>query len=84
MQSKHWTLSIVKGYDEGTGKQESGWSPVHQTHMHSTHQEGGIMSQPPAFTANEPQVNDAWNEHLSTESPLVRRNPITIVEEKVS
>jgi hypothetical protein len=42
------------------------------------------MSQPPAFTANEQQVNDAWNAHLRTESPLVRRYPITIVEEHAS
>jgi len=42
------------------------------------------MSQPPALTANEQKVNDMWNEHLRTESPLVRRNPITIVEENAS
>jgi hypothetical protein len=42
------------------------------------------MAPPPAFTAEEPQVNDAWNEHLRTESPLVRRNPITLVEENAS
>jgi hypothetical protein len=39
------------------------------------------MAQPPAFTAHEQQVNDVWNAHLRTESPLVRRNPITRVEE---
>jgi hypothetical protein len=42
------------------------------------------MSSPPALTAEEQQVNDVWNAHLRTESPLVRRNPITIVEENTS
>jgi hypothetical protein len=54
------------------------------TYAFDTHQEEAIMSQPPALTANEQKVNDAWNEHLGTESPLVRRNPITIVEENAS
>jgi hypothetical protein len=42
------------------------------------------MSQHPALTADARTVNDAWNEHLCTEFPLVRRNPITIYEENAS
>jgi hypothetical protein len=42
------------------------------------------MSQSPAFTPEEQPVNDAWIAHLCTESLLVRRNPITILEESAS
>jgi len=31
------------------------------------HQEGAIMAQQPAFTANEQHVNDLWTEHLRAE-----------------
>jgi carboxymethylenebutenolidase len=36
-------------------------------HACDTHQEGAIMAQPPALTANEQHVNDMWNEHLRAE-----------------
>jgi hypothetical protein len=38
----------------------------------------------PALIADAQTVNDAWNEHLRTASPLVRRNPITLCEENAS
>ena len=38
----------------------------------------------PALTAEVQTVNDTWNEHLRTASPLVQRNPITLCEENAS
>jgi hypothetical protein len=49
-----------------------------------THPEEAIMAPSPAFTPEEQPVNDAWIAHLRAESLLVRRNPITILEESAS
>ena len=38
----------------------------------------------PSFTAEVQTVNDTWNEHLRTASPLVQHNPITLCEENAS
>src|SRR5215510_13854672 len=37
MSLKHWTLSYVKGYDEGIGRPEAGWAPIPATHTQAAH-----------------------------------------------
>src|SRR5262245_1866099 len=52
------------------GQRNPVWSDIDTQSDHhacSTHQKGAIMAQPPAFTADEQKINDAWNEHLRTE-----------------
>ena len=39
---------------------------IHPT-TRPSHQEGAVMSQQPAFTAEEQKLNDVWNEHLRAE-----------------
>src|SRR5215471_673202 len=37
MLLKHWTLSHVKGYDEGIGRPAAGWAPIHATYTQAAH-----------------------------------------------
>src|SRR5215467_1215465 len=37
MLLKHWTLSYVKGYDEGIGRPEARWAPIPTPHTQASH-----------------------------------------------
>src|SRR5215471_15192197 len=68
MLLKHWTLSSVKSYDEGTGRPEAGWAPIHATHTQAAHATRRRVWQHAACPASPP-----WPD--ATREPSVRSMP---------